>query len=174
MGLNDKQKRFAEEYIIDLNATQAAIRAGYSEKTAYSQGQRLLKHVEVQAYIQELADKRAKRVEVSQDFVLNELLRRCSVDIKDFLKFGPDGVELKDSDEIDGTLVSEVSMTNGMYGPSIKFKLHDNDKSLELLGKHLKLFSDTLTVQNPDGTNLLKDGIQISFVSVDKKDEKKD
>jgi len=172
MSLNDKQKRFAEEYIIDLNATQAAIRAGYSEKTAYSQGQRLLKHVEVQAFIQELQAKRAKRVEISQDFVLNELLRRCTVDIKDFLRFGPDGVYLKDSDEIDGTLISEVTCTPGKYGDSIKFKLHDNDKSLELLGKHLKLFSDTLTVQNPDGTNLLKDGIQISFVKAEKKKDK--
>lgn len=54
--MNKKQKRFAEEYLIDTNATQAAIRAGYSEKTAYSQGQRLLKHVEVQNYIKNQAE----------------------------------------------------------------------------------------------------------------------
>ncbi len=54
MKLTDRQKRFCEEYIVDCNATQAAIRAGYSEKTAYSIGQRLLKKVEVQNYIAEL------------------------------------------------------------------------------------------------------------------------
>lgn len=52
--MTEKQKRFCEEYIVDCNATQAAIRAGYSEKTAYSIGQRLLKKVEVQDYIEEL------------------------------------------------------------------------------------------------------------------------
>ena len=51
--MTEKQKRFADEYLIDLNATQAAIRAGYSKKTAYSQGERLLKNVEVEKYIQE-------------------------------------------------------------------------------------------------------------------------
>lgn len=55
--LNPKQKRFADEYLIDLNATQAAIRAGYAEKTAYSQGQRLLKHVEISEYITEQLEK---------------------------------------------------------------------------------------------------------------------
>lgn len=49
--MNAKQKRFCDEYLIDCNATQAAIRAGYNEKTAYSQGQRMLKNVELQAYI---------------------------------------------------------------------------------------------------------------------------
>lgn len=51
--MTEKQKRFCDEYLVDLNATQAAIRAGYSEKTAYSQGQRMLKNVEVKTYIDE-------------------------------------------------------------------------------------------------------------------------
>lgn len=56
--LNDKQKRFAREYVIDLNATRAAIRAGYSEKTAKSQGQRLLTNVDVSEFIKELMDQK--------------------------------------------------------------------------------------------------------------------
>ena len=58
LKLNEKQKMFCEEYIIDLNATQSAIRAGYSEKTAYSIGQRLLKKVEVQIYIDVLMEQK--------------------------------------------------------------------------------------------------------------------
>ena len=58
-SLTPKQARFVEEYLVDLNATQAAIRAGYSAKTAYSQGQRLLSHVEVRRAIQKAQDARA-------------------------------------------------------------------------------------------------------------------
>lgn len=73
MPLTPKQAAFAREYLVDLNATQAAIRAGYSEKTAYSQGQRLLKNAEVQAAIAEAQAQRAKRTELTQDYVLNSL-----------------------------------------------------------------------------------------------------
>lgn len=73
--LTDKQKRFCEEYLIDLNATQAAFRAGYKEKTAYAQGQRLLKKVEAQQYLQQLMQQRSERTGVTADEVLHELQR---------------------------------------------------------------------------------------------------
>lgn len=78
--LSPKQERFAREYLLDLNATQAAIRAGYSTKTAYSMGQRLLKNVEVQKAVQSAMDERSKRTEVNADYVLTNLLEiveRC-------------------------------------------------------------------------------------------------
>ncbi len=71
--MNPKQERFAQEYALDLNATQAAIRAGYSEHTAYSQGQRLLKHVDVAAAIQDLQAKFRERMEVSKESVTKQL-----------------------------------------------------------------------------------------------------
>lgn len=71
--LPEMQERFCQEYIIDLNATQAAIRAGYSERTAYSQGQRLLKKVEIQERIQELMKERGERTQITQDKVLQEI-----------------------------------------------------------------------------------------------------
>lgn len=73
MGLTEKQKMFAQEYLVDLNATQAAIRAGYSEKTAYSHGQRLLKNVEIQKSIQKAMQQRSQRTGFSQDMVLEKL-----------------------------------------------------------------------------------------------------
>ena len=79
-GLNPKQKMFAREYIIDMNATQAAIRAGYSEKTAYSQGQRLLKNVEVQAEIQKCMQKRAERTDITADDVLKRWAELAQAD----------------------------------------------------------------------------------------------
>ncbi|MEQ6856082.1 terminase small subunit [Lysinibacillus capsici] len=73
MALNDRQKRFADEYIIDLNATQAAIRAGYSEKTARSQGQRLLTNVDIQAYIEERMTSHKKETIAQQEEILETL-----------------------------------------------------------------------------------------------------
>ncbi|WP_423245457.1 terminase small subunit [Mannheimia haemolytica] len=72
--LTDKQKRFVEEYLIDLNATQAAIRAGYSEKTAYSIGEENLRKPEIRSAIQEAKNKRSERTQITQDDVLNGLL----------------------------------------------------------------------------------------------------
>ena len=73
--LPNRQARFVAEYLIDLNATKAAIRAGYSKKTAYSQGQRLLKNVEVASQVADKTGKRLDRLEISADRVLQELAK---------------------------------------------------------------------------------------------------
>lgn len=78
--LTDKQRLFVQEYLVDLNATQAAIRAGYSEATAYAQGSRLLKHVEIAAAIAAAQGARSERTEITQDYVLQgivETIERC-------------------------------------------------------------------------------------------------
>lgn len=79
--LTDKQKIFVFEYLIDQNATQAAIRAGYSKKTAYSQGQRLLKNVEVQKFLGQYQDNRAKNCGVTFNAVIDELKKMGFADI---------------------------------------------------------------------------------------------
>ena len=71
--LTEKQQRFVSEYLVDLNATQAAVRAGYSRKTAYSMGQRLLKKVEVQEAIRLAKQERLERTKITQDYVLEKL-----------------------------------------------------------------------------------------------------
>jgi len=73
--MTDKQAAFVGEYLVDSNATQAAIRAGYSGHTAYSQGQRLLKNVEVAGALDEAKARRAERTEVTQDWVIQRLVR---------------------------------------------------------------------------------------------------
>ena len=83
MALNERQKDFAAEYIVDLNATQAAIRAGYSAKTAYSQGWRLLKNVEIQSEIQDEMKRRSERTELSQDYVVEKLKEITDKDASD-------------------------------------------------------------------------------------------
>jgi phage terminase small subunit len=80
MAMNDKQKLFCEEYLTDLNGTQAAIRAGYSEKTANEQAARMLANVSIQNYITELRQKRSERLQYTQDDLLKDLIEvknRC-------------------------------------------------------------------------------------------------
>jgi phage terminase small subunit len=94
--LSAKQEQFCREYLVDLNATQAAIRAGYSPKTAYSMGQRLLKNVEVQAFIQRAKQERAEKLSRTAQDVLNDIIAvtaqaRDEGDLKTALK----GLELQ-------------------------------------------------------------------------------
>lgn len=80
MGLNEKQKQFCEEFIIDFNGTQAAVRAGYSPNTANEQAARLLANVNIQAYLKELIENRNKRMRITQDEVVAnivEVMQRC-------------------------------------------------------------------------------------------------
>lgn len=76
-NLTPKQQRFVEEYLIDLNATQSAIRAGYSEKTARSIGQRLLTNVDIQKAIEDAKNQVSKRTELTVDMVVHGLLKEA-------------------------------------------------------------------------------------------------
>lgn len=149
--LNDKQRRFAQEYLIDLNATQAAIRAGYSAKTAKAQGARLLTHVDVQAAIQQAQDERAKRTEITADRVLQELARVGFANLGDFIRLTGDGdpaIDLSGLTRDQAAALSEVVTEDFVVGRGddardvrrVKVKLHDKLGALEKLGKHLGMF----------------------------------
>ena len=132
--LTDKQKRFVEEYLVDLNATQAAIRAGYSEQTAYSIGQRLLKKVEVQEAIQQAQNKRTTRTQITQDEVIRRLIE--NVDISMGKKATVITIPSKsENGEVMGNDVAQF-----VYEPSAA------NKALELLGKHLGIFKDGVDI----------------------------
>jgi phage terminase small subunit len=142
-GLTVKQQQFVLEYLIDLNATQAAIRAGYSAKTAYSQGQRLLKNVEVNAAIDAAKAERAERTKLNGDMVVTELAKLGFSNMRRFTKWGPNGVTLKDSDELsdeDAAAVAEVSETTTLVGGTVKFKLYNKKHALDSLGRHFGIF----------------------------------
>ena len=87
MPLTPRQQRFVEEYLVDLNATQAAIRAGYSAKTATSQGERLLRNVEVSAAIQAAQKARSERTKVTVDQVLLRLWSIATADANELIEF---------------------------------------------------------------------------------------
>ena len=87
-GLSAKQDRFAREYLVDLNATQASIRAGYSEKTAKQQGSRLLTNADVQTCINELQEETAERLDMTADKVMADLEKLCWAAV-DAGQYGP-------------------------------------------------------------------------------------
>jgi phage terminase small subunit len=141
--LNARQQRFVDEYLVDLNATRAAIRAGYSAKTALQQGPRLLVNVGVQEAIAKAMSKRSKKVEITQERVLLEFARVAFGDIRKVMSWGEEGVTLKSSDELsddDAAIVSEVSETATEKGRNLKLKTHDKMKALEMVARHLGMF----------------------------------
>lgn len=143
--LRDKHEFFCREYLLDLNVTQAAIRAGYSPHTAGSQGHDLLKKPEILCRIEELKRERLAASKVTAERVIQELARIAFVDIRRVTGFGPDGVKLKqdsDLEEDHAAAISEVTQTVTENGGSLKVKMHSKEKALELLCRHLGLFKD--------------------------------
>ena len=166
MALTAKQERFVEEYLIDLNATQAAIRAGYSPKGATVRGAELLANRKVAVAVQEAKDKRSERTEVTQDMVIDELRKIGFSDIREVASWGerPNLDEVEEDEDLriypveltasenisDDTAaaVSEVSLT----AQGVKVKMHDKLAALEKIGKHLGMFVNRVDLSNKDGT----------------------
>lgn len=128
--LSDKQRIFVEEYLVDLNATQAAIRAGYSERTASRIGPQLLGKNWVREAIEKAQAKRARRVEVTQDYVINNLVEIVERTMQRAPVLDRKGEQVTDEE---GRAVWTFDAKNA-------------NRALELLGKHLGIFSDR--VQN--------------------------
>jgi phage terminase small subunit len=141
--LSEKQKRFVNEYLIDLNATQAAIRAGYSKKTANEQASRLLANVNVSAYVEKKQERLAKKAEISQEWVnnLKKVFERC---------------------------MQEESVTDkeGNFSGVYEFAHSGATKSLELLGKHLGMFSERIKHSGDEDGDPIRVQHRISTVAI--------
>lgn len=139
--MTDKQARFCEEYMVDLNATQAAIRAGYSPKTANEQGSQLLAKLSIQNRIAQLQAEQSRRTGVSADRVVRELAKIAFVNAADLID--PKTASLKsDVSHDDLAAVQSVKVkTFGEDGLEQEVKLADKLRALDLLGKHLGMFN---------------------------------
>lgn len=162
--LTDKQRLFCIYYVKSFNATQAAIKAGYSPSGAHVEGSRLLRNPNVSAEIKRIKDEMTSELFISAKDVLNKYIKIAFADVTDFLDFGqieeplydPDGkpaidpeteepmtytrnfVSFKNSSEVDGSIVGEVKQ--GKDGVSIK--LHDKMRALDKLAQYFDLFPD--------------------------------
>lgn len=152
--LTAKQEKFCYEYVIDLNATQAALRAGYSEKTAYSSGSRLLKNVEIQKFIQTLQADLEKTAGITALKVLKEhkkiafsdtsMIREGWMTLKAYKELPK---EIKDC-------IQEVATRETKYGNEIKIKFYDKQKSLDSISKILGFDAPTKIEQKIDFDSL--------------------
>ena len=141
--LTPKQQRFVEEYLIDLNATQAAIRAGYSAKNADNISSDLLGKSQVSEAIYRKMDDRSRRTEITADRVLIELASIAFADITDYVQVITGSVIVADTDSL--TTEKRKALAGIKQGKDgIEVKLHDKLKALELLGKHLGTFKEKI------------------------------
>lgn len=163
MKLTPKQMRFVDEWLIDFNGKQAAIRAGYSAKTAEVTAAKLLRNAKVKAEIARRQKDLQKRTEVSQERVVKELARIAFADMTDYAQVETRMIEKDDGTEVSYQAVAlketaELSaeqraalagIKQGANG--IEVKLHDKIKALELLGRHIGMFNDKLSLSGTDG-----------------------
>ena len=162
MPLTAKQERFVEEYLIDLNATQAAIRAGYSERTADVQGPRLLGNVGVAEAIEQAQEERKERTGITQDRVLEELALLGFANMQDYMRVTSDGDAYLDLSELtreQAAAITEVTVEDFKDGRGedardvrrTKFKLADKRSALVDIGRHLGMFKDRVEHTGKDG-----------------------
>lgn len=153
--LTPKQKSFADEYLIDLNATRAykaAYKSVKKDETARTNGSRMLTNANVSKYIKERMNERSKRTEITQDNVLKELATIAFAKVTDFVTIENGVVIVKDTKDIPkDSLPAIASIKEGKNGIEVSF--YNKDKSLELLGRHLGMFNDKIevsgTINNP-------------------------
>ena len=161
-GLSEKQATFVQEYLVDLNATQAAIRAGYSEKSAARYAVEMLNKTHVAEAIRSAMDARNQRVEISQDRILEELACIAFGDVRDVAEWTEaGGVKLKDSDSLtpaQAAAISEVSETTTKDGGNRRIKRHDKVKALELLMRHKGMLNDKLNLSGELDVSALEKG----------------
>ena len=160
MALTQKQRLFVDEYLIDLNATQAAIRAGYSKRTAGQIGDENLKKPQIAQAIKEAMDSRSQRAQVNADYVLSRLVEIDQLDVLDILR---DDMSFKPLSEwpkawrqyLVGFDIAEMFEGQGedrsMVGLMKKIKWPDKVRNLELLGKHV-------------GVNAFRDQVDINVI----------
>lgn len=141
-----KQKLFIEEYLIDLNATQAAIRAGYSPDSARQSGADNMKNPYISARIEQAMAERSRRTGISQERVIRELARLAFVNPTDVINMKD--ATLKESSNTDDTAaIQSVKVKSfGEDGIEREIKMADKLRALELLGKHLGMFQNNLNV----------------------------
>lgn len=130
---------------MDLNATQAAIRAGYKEKAAYRTGAENLRKPQIQEEIQKRMEERQRRTEITQDMVLQELAAIAFARVTDYVSVMGGMAQVKDTDQLSDSQIAAIAGIKETQN-GIEVKLGSKEKTLELLGRHLGMWNDKLDV----------------------------
>ena len=141
-GLNLRQRRFVEEYQVDLNGAQAAIRAGYAKASAARQASGLLRRPDVAAAIRAGARAKTDALAITAERVLEEYARIAFANIADYVRFGPDGIHLHDAAHMTRAAtaaIAEATESKTSRGGAVRFKLYDKMAALNALARYLGL-----------------------------------
>ena len=159
--LTDKQKRFCEEYVIDLNGSQAAIRAGYTEKSARVTAAKMLTNANIEGYISQLKQKHSESTDISAERVLKEYASLGFANAADF--YEPNGeakpineLTKEQSKAISKVVRKVVKTDNGTEITTFSYQFHDKLKALENVAKHIGFFEKDNDQKKmfPDGFNI--------------------
>lgn len=168
--LTPKQQLFVQEYVVDLNATQAAIRAGYSRKTACKIGSENLQKPDIQAAIAEYQKERFESIDLSAEMVLKEMARIAFVDIRKAFDENGNLLSIPDLPEDIARAIAGIDVStwkekgeDGGEEVTKKIKLIDKRPALESLGKHFKLFTDRMEHLGKDGKELFSETDEFEF-----------
>lgn len=145
---SDRQEQFCQEYLVDLNATQAYLRTGYTPKNVSQCASMLLSRPHVRARVDELLAQRAARTGVNQDRVIRELARIAFLDPTELADINK-GTILDDTTEDDRAAIASVKVKSGEDYTEREIRFADKLKALELLGKHLGMFTDKVDITGP-------------------------
>jgi len=167
--LTPKQQRFVEEYLIDLNASQAAIRAGYSPENTNVEGSRQLANASVRARIDIALAERSKRTGVNAEIVIQELARIALVNPMNIIDPDTGGIKAGAVDDLAAIASVRVKVTPTKNGDAIEreVRIADKLKALELLGKHLGMFVDRKEITGKDGGP-----IQLEAMTTDQREQR--
>jgi len=149
--LTVKQRRFIDEYLVDYNATRAAVAAGYSEKTAKVTACENLTKPHLKREIDAEVAKRSEKSEVTAERIINELALIAFSDITSFVLMGKKGITLQEFKKLPKDVkrcISTIQQNGSGVKAIIKFKLYDKVRALELLGRNRAMFTDKIKVQD--------------------------
>lgn len=154
--MNVKQKAFCKEYLVDLNATQAAIRAGYSKKTAGAYSAQLMQTPSIKEEIENLMQERSERTQITADRVLEELAHLAFYDPTQLFKIEQGSLIIADTDSLPEREKRALVQASELSGKVSKLEVKMADKlgALQMLGKHLKMFTDKTEIGVEDGKPL--------------------
>lgn len=157
--LTNRQKLFVQEYLIDCNAYQAALRAGYSKTTAARNAYTFFANPLIKAAIHEAMTQRCQRTGITQDRVLQELAAIAFSDLRDVAEWSEETLTLKPSSLLttqQASLICEISTTATTNTSKTKIKRHDKMKALELIMRHMGMFTDKLSHSGGVNISLLE------------------
>lgn len=177
-GLTPQQAAFVTEYLVDLNATQAAVRAGYSAKTARAQGSRLLMNADIAKAIETAKANRTERTGITADRVLSELERLAFSDVTHYVTDESGNLALAEGAPPDAmravsSLKRKVTTFDGDNSRTVvelEFKLWDKPGPLKLAGRHVGLFENTQKIEAGDSLSKL---LMLGIKGAEKQPEKK-